>query len=94
MPTKPNTKHEDIPELVDNIPLQTLYPPAQSPSDEEANWEVAAIFSAPVYYRIRSRHTQRHRYYAYDSLDYAVEEHKGKRRQHTSSYVQRYAVEH
>ena len=53
-PTKPSTDDEDIPELVDNIPLQVLYPLIQSPSDEEADWEVAEICSAPVYYRVKS----------------------------------------
>ena len=54
MPTKHSTDEEDIPELVDNRPLQVLYPPVQSPSNEEADWEVAAICSAPVYYRVKS----------------------------------------
>ena len=53
-PTKPDMDDEDIPELVTNTPLHTLYPPVQSPSDEEADREVAAICSAPVYYRVRS----------------------------------------
>ena len=39
-PTKPDTDDEDIPELVDNVPLQVLYPSIQSPSDEEADREV------------------------------------------------------
>ena len=94
MPTKPSTDEEDIPELVDNIPLQVLYPPMQSPSDEEADREVAAICSAPVYYWVRSQHTQRRRYYTYDSLDFIEEEHRGKRRHYTSSHVQGYPVEH
>ena len=37
MPTKSSTDGKDLPELVDNIPLQVLYPPIQSPSDEEAD---------------------------------------------------------
>ena len=53
-PTKHSTDKEDVPELVDNIPLQVLYPPIQSPSDKEADWEVAAICSAPVYYQVKS----------------------------------------
>ena len=93
-PTKPSTDEEDIPDLVDNIPLQVLYPPMQSPSDEEADWEVAAICSAPVYCQVRSHHTQRHQYYTYDSLDFIEEEHRGKRRHYTSSRVQGYPVEH
>ena len=78
MPTKHRTEDEDIPELVDNIPLQVLYPPAQSPSDEEADWEVAAICSAPVYYWAKSRHTRSRRYYMYDSLDFIEEDTRGK----------------
>ena len=37
MPTNINSDHEDIPELVENKLLHVLYPPVQSPSDEEAN---------------------------------------------------------
>ena len=40
--------------------LKMLYPPVLSPSDEEADREVAAICSAPVYYRVRSRNNRRH----------------------------------
>ena len=52
MPT--NTSDEQIPELVANKPLQKLHLPMQSPSDEEADREVAAICKAPEYYRVRS----------------------------------------
>ena len=93
-PTKPSTDDEDILELIDNIPLQVLYPPIQSPSDEEADWEVAEICNAPVYYRVKSRHTRRCRYYTYDSLDFIEEEYRGKRRCYTSSHLQGYPVEH
>ena len=37
MPTNTNIDDEEIPELVDNTPPQVLYPPAQLPSDEEAD---------------------------------------------------------
>ena len=94
MPTKHSTDDEDIPELVDNRPLQVLYPPVQSPSDEEANWEVAAICSAPVYHWVKSWHTRRHQYYTYDSLDFIEEDIRGKRRHYTSSHVQGHPVEH
>ena len=58
MPTKHSTQDDDIPELIDNnTTLHVLYPPAQTPSDEEADREVAAICSAPVYYWVRSRNT-------------------------------------
>ena len=93
-PTKHSTDEEDIPELVNNIPLQVLYPPVQSPSDEEADREVAAICSAPVYYRVKSRHTRRRQYYTYDSLDFIEENTRGKRRCYTPSHVQGYPVEH
>ena len=56
-PTNISSDHKDIPELVENKPLHVLYPPVQSPLDEEADREVAAICSAPVYYRVRSQLT-------------------------------------
>ena len=59
-PTNISSDHEDIPDLVDNKPLHVLYPPMQSPSDKEADREVAAICRAPVYYRVRSQLTRRH----------------------------------
>ena len=37
MPTNISSDHEDIPELVENKLQHVLYPPVQSPSDEEAN---------------------------------------------------------
>ena len=58
-PTNISSDHEDIPKLVENKPLHVLYPPVQSPSDEEADCEVAAICSVPVYYRVRSQLTRR-----------------------------------
>ena len=36
-PTNISSDHEDIPNLVENKPLHVLYPPVQSPSDEEAD---------------------------------------------------------
>ena len=59
MPTNTNSEHKDIPELVENKLLHVLYPPVQSPSDEEADRKVAAICSAPVYYWVRSQLTHR-----------------------------------
>ena len=52
MPT--NISDEQIPNLVENKPLQVLHPPVQSPSDEEADREVAVICRAPEYYWVRS----------------------------------------
>ena len=60
MPTNISSDHEDIPKLVENKPLHVLHPPVQSPSDEEADREVAAICRAPVYYQVRSQLTCRH----------------------------------
>ena len=60
MPTNISSDHEDIPKLVENKLLHVLYPPVQSPSDEEANREVTAICRAPLYYRVRSQLTRRH----------------------------------
>ena len=73
MPTNTSSDHEDIPDLVENKPLHVLYPPVQSPSDEEADREVAAICRAPVFYRVRSQLTRRHQYYMYNALD-SIEE--------------------
>ena len=59
MPTNISSDHEQIPDLVENKPLHVLYPPVQSPLDDKADGEVAAICSAPVYYRVRSQLTCR-----------------------------------
>ena len=50
-PTNTSSDHKDIPDLVENKPLHELYPPVQSPSDEEADREVAAICRAPCILR-------------------------------------------
>ena len=57
-PTNISSDHKDIPDLVDNKPLHVLYPPVQSPTDKEADREVAAICRAPVYYQVRSQLTK------------------------------------
>ena len=88
MPTKPDSEDDQIPDLVLDMPLQTLYPPVLSPSSEEADQEVAAICSAPIYYWVRSRHTKRRRYYTYDALDYIAEQHIGKRQRYNFAHVQ------
>ena len=67
MPT--NTSDEQIPELVANKPLQQLHLPVQSPSDEEADREVAAICKAPEYYWVRSHIRRRRHYFMYNTLD-------------------------
>ena len=51
--TPTNISDEQIPDLVADKPLQALHLPVQSPSDEEADREVAAICRAPEYYQVR-----------------------------------------
>ena len=94
MPTNTSSDHEDIPNLVENKPLHVLYPPMQSPSDEEADREVAAICRAPVYYRVRSQLTHRHRYYMYNALDSIEETSREKRQRENSPHVQGPPVKH
>ena len=53
-PTNTEPKEDEIPDLVENTALNILYPPVLSLSDEEADWKVAAICSAPVYYWVRA----------------------------------------
>ena len=93
-PTNISSDHEDIPDLVENKPLHVLYPPVQSPSDEEADREVAAICRAPVYYRVRSQLARRHRYYMYNALDSIEETSREKWRHANSPRVQGQTVEH
>ena len=92
MPT--NISDKQIPDLVADKPLQKLHPPAQSPSDEEADREVAAICRAPEYYRVRSHLHHRHRYFMYNALDAFGEETQRKRLRHNSPSVQEPPVEH
>ena len=56
-------------ELVANKPVQQLHLPVQTPSDEEANREVAAICRPSEYYRVRSHLCRRHHYLMYNTLD-------------------------
>ena len=93
-PTDINIDNKEIPELVEDTLPQVLYPPVQSPSDEEANREVAAICNAPVYYRVKSQITRRCRYYMYNALDSIEETGRVKRRHADSPQVLRPPVEH
>ena len=93
-PIKVDSNQEDIPELIPETTVQTLYPPVLSPSDEEADREVAEICKAPIYYRVRSRHTKRHRYYTYDALDYIAEQHITKRQRYSPPQLQGHYPEH
>ena len=92
-PTNNSSDHEDIPELVENNLLQVLYPPQQSPSDKEANQEVASICRAPIYYRVTSQLSRRCRYYMYNALDSIEETSREKRRRQNSPHVQEPPVE-
>ena len=94
MPTNISSDHKEIPNLVENKPLHLLFPPVQSPSDEEADREVAAICRTPVYYRVRSQLTRRCRYYMYHTLDSIEETSREKRRCANSPCVQGQPVEH
>ena len=67
--TPTSTSDEQIPELVPDKPDQQLHLPMQSPSDKEADREVAEICRAPEYYRVRSHLCHRHHYYMYNALD-------------------------
>ena len=59
MPINTEADEDEIPALVENTTVCTLYPPVQSPSDEEADREVAAICRKPVYYQLKSRNMHR-----------------------------------
>ena len=87
-PINISSDHEHIPDLVENKPLHPVYPPVQSPSDEEADREVAAICRAPVYYRVRSQVTRRCQYYMYNALDSIEETSREKQRCANSPLVQ------
>ena len=67
--TPTNTSDEQIPELVASKPVQQLHLPMQSPSNEEADREVAAIYKAPEYYWVRSHLRHRQHYFMYNALD-------------------------
>ena len=58
-----STSDEQIPELVANKPVQQLYLPVQTPSDEEADREVVAICRPSEQYRVRSHLRHRHHYF-------------------------------
>ena len=78
--TPTNISDEQIPELVASKPVHQLHLPVHSPSDEEANLEVAAICKAPEYYRVRSHLCRRRHYFMYNSLDDIGEVTQYKRR--------------
>ena len=67
--TPTNISDEQTPELVPNKPLQEIHIPVHSPSDEEANREVATICRVPEYHRVRSHVRHRRQYFMYNALD-------------------------
>ena len=66
--TPTSISDKQIPELVPNKQLQEIHIPVQSPYDEEADREVAAICRAPEYYRVRSHVCSRRQYFMYNVL--------------------------
>ena len=83
-----------MPDLVADKPLQEPHLPTQTPSDKEADREVAAICRAPEYYRVRSHVRRRHRYFLYNALDDIGETTQQKRLRTNSPSVQGPPVEH
>ena len=92
MPT--NISDEPIPDLVPDKPLQELHPSPQSPSDKEADREVAVICRVPEYYRVRSHIRCRHCYFMYNALDAFGEATQQKQSRANSPSVQEPPVEH
>ena len=92
MPT--NISDQQVPDLVATKPLQELHPPIHSPSDKEADQEVAAICRAPEYYWVRSHIRCRHHYFMYNALDDIGEITQQKRPHNNSPSVQGPPVEH
>ena len=92
--TPTNTSDEQIPRLVANQPVQQLHLPMQSPSDEEADREVAAICKAPEYYRVRSYLRCRQHYFMYNAVDDIGEVTQYKRPRKISPSAQGPPVEH
>ena len=89
-----STSDEQIPELVADKNVQKLHIPVQSPSDEEADREVAAICRPSEYYRVRSHLRRRRHYFMYNTLDDIGEITHYKRRRSNPPSVQEPPVEH
>ena len=94
MPTRPESDQDSIPELVEDTSLQVLYPSVQSPSDEEADREVAAICRVPIYYQQRSLITRRCHYYMYNVLDSIEKANRVKCRHAYSPHVRGLTTEY
>ena len=89
-----STSDEQIPELVANKPVQQLHLHVQTPSDEEADREVAAICRPSKQYRARSHLRRRHHYFMYNQLEDIGEITQYKRRRKNSPSAQGLPVEH
>ena len=92
--TPTNISDKQIPDLVATKPLQELHPLMHSPSDEEADREVAAICRAPEYYRVKSHVRRRCHYFMYNTLDDIGETTQQKQPRNNSPSVQGPPVEH
>ena len=92
--TPTSTSDEQIPELETDKPVQLPQVPVQTPSDEEADREVAAICKPSEYYRVRSHLRRRRHYFMYNALDDIGEITQYKRRRNNSPTVQGPHVEH
>ena len=92
--TPVSTSDQQIPELVADKQLQQLNIPVQTPSDEEADQEVAAICRPSEYYRVRSHLCRRHHYFMYNTLDDIGEITHYKRQCNNPPSVQEPPVEH
>ena len=89
-----STSDEQIPELVANKPVQQFYLHVQTPSDEEADQEVAAICKSSEQYQVRSHLRRRRHYLMYNALDDIGEITQYKRPRNNSPSVQGPPVEH
>ena len=89
-----STSDEQIPELVENRPVQQFNLHVQTPSDEEADREVAAICKSSEQYRVRLHLRRRHRYLMYNALDDIGETTQYKRPRNNSPSGQGPPVEH
>ena len=89
-----STSDEQIPELVENKPVQQFHLHVQTPSDEKADREVAAICKSSEQYWVRSHLRRRRRYLTYNALDDIGEITQYKRPRNNSPSVQEPPVEH
>ena len=89
-----STSDEQIPDLVANKPVQQLHLHVQTPSDEEADREVAVICRSSEQYRVRSHLRCRRHYFMYNQLDDVGEVTQYKRRRNNSPSAQGLPVEH